>query len=772
MSVDGKKVACRFLSHQRLGILRRAVVGSVSLGAIFIATSALAETCQFDGAPRYGLDAPLIVDATCEDPDYNARTFMIDSVESKTFTDANGKDVTYREVKGHFPVIRTRDQLPEGVRNSPTLHRHNVTWQFPDKPYFRNRTLQHTYPLFDDLNTVEQAFAFANGAATIKAMGNPHVGYRVSAAATKLAKAYAQELYGTTAPIHSYLYGQSGGSVQAFGMAEGPTGVWSGIMPIVVSTTGLFIHSFQWAALYATAIPLEKRQAIHQAAEVGSGRSIYEGLDAEQKEILDEFLKAGFPRVGLGNSLHVDLPTGEVAVGDATVGTYLGPLPSVAGPGPVTGPGNEVRNFDLAYEDDFWTKPGYAGFAKPQYIQRAKVDGSATIAAIIRDANGVPKQIQFDPTTIPPLGSIGAAGLQFYVLDDAGNWIIDKTDPYNQVFSLRGMYEPTTGTLNLSVAANPIPAVGGTTSQVHLNALKEGGKVRINNRYFLAQTHYPRHSALTNGNPGYQQYKNADGSWKYPQRPYHEMLQSNYSTAGGIGETGNIKTKVMVMENLEDINSFPYTAGFYASQVRKALGKKKFEDNFRIYYQDHWGHDNGRKTNTAPNGGLVYGLFNQMLIDLMNWAERGIAPKPSTQFTIDSMTQVVLPQDAYTRKGIQPVINLTSDGDDRVEVGVAQPVLFTASIQMPPDTGEIFKFNWSVIAQAVSAGGLYQDFTEVDEPETVLASPNQSVTVNRHMVFPAPGEYVVRLNASGERNGQPGTATELKNFGEVRVVVR
>lgn len=748
-----------------IAVLLASTVILPSTGEALLASPASASPCQFNGEAQNGVEPPLAVDGTCTDPDYNESTLVIDSTQQLAYTDTSGRIIPYTEVQGHFPIRNTPDTLPPGVTDSPTLAQHGVVWRFPANEFWRNRSFQQTYPLGGtgplDLNEVDLGFAFANGAFTVKVNpGNPRGGYRVNAAATKLAKAYANHLYGNSAPIYSYLWGQSGGSAQALGAAEGTTGVWSGVIPIVIATTGLIVHSFQWQALYATAVPLDKRVAVREAAVEGSGRSIYDGLDAEQRSTLDELLQSGFPRLGLNTDLSVTLATGDqVPVGDATVGALVGPFPSVAGPSVVFGPGGkDIARIDPTYEDDFWSKPGYAGANPPNFLTAAKVDGFATITEIVRDPMGTPTVVKFDPATVPPLGSIGDANLQYYVYAaDGTTRTIDQSDPVHPRFTLTGIYNPTTATLTLAANTNPLAATT-PNSPILLNALTVGGKIRINNRLFLAQMYYPRHSILNNGNPAYNQYKDASGNPKYPQRAI-QWINGPDSTKGGIAETGAIKTKVMVMENLEDTNSFPYVAGFYAQQVEKALGKRKANEMFRVYYQEHAGHS---------NGGLVQGIFNQMVLDLVAWAEQGVAPKPSSRFTIDPMTQVVQPADALNRQGLQPVINLSGSdgltpGGDRVEVGILQPAYLSATIQMPPTTGQIFQFSWTIERLGVPA---------ITEPATVLAAPNQQVSVNRPMTFALPGDYLVSLNASGDRNGASGTATEVKNFARIRVVVR
>ncbi|WP_247046281.1 tannase/feruloyl esterase family alpha/beta hydrolase [Arthrobacter rhizosphaerae] len=707
------------------------------------------------------VEPPLAVDATCADPDYNEGTFVVDSKQQLVYTDPSGQTIPYTEVKGHFPATNTPATLPSGVRRSPTLNQQDVVWRFPAREFWQNRSFQHTYPLQGtgpaDLNEVDLGFAFTNGAFTVKVNpGNPTGGYRVNAAATKLAKAYANQHYGNSTQINSYLWGQSGGSGQALGAAEGTTGIWAGVIPAVIVTTGLTWHSFQWQAHYALAVPLEKRSEVRQAAEVGSGRSIYDPLDVEQRSVLDELLKGGFPRLGLGTALTQDLVTGgEVPVGDATVGSLVGPFPGVAGPSLVYGPGaTAIRALDPTYEDDFWSKPGYAGANPPNYLTGAKVDGFATITEIVRDAQGVPTALKFDPATVPALGSIGARNLDYYVYDaDGTTRTIDTTNPASPVFTLTGTLDTTTSTLALPANPNVLSATA-PNSRVLLDALDVGDKIRINNRFFLAYAHYPRHSILDNGNPAYNQYKDKTGKPKYPQREIQLANISSLAAMGGIKETGNIKTKVMVMENLEDANSYPSVAGFYQQQVEKTLGKRKADEMFRVYYQEHAGHS---------NGGLVQGIFNQMVLDLVAWAEQGVAPKPSSSYTIDSMTQVVQPHDAVNRKGLQPVVHLTANGGDRAEASLLQPVNLSATIEMPPTTGKILQYSWTIERQGVPA---------VTEPATVLPTPTEKVTLTRPITLPGSGEYVVTLNTIADRNGTTGTSTPLQNFDRVRVVVR
>lgn len=692
------------------------------------ASPALAETCAFVGGPQYGSEAPMTIDAACIDPDYNDKTFVIDSTKSLTLALPDGSAIPYTEVTGHFPATRTAAELPAGVTGSPTTARHSVTWRFPDRAHWQNRFFQHSYPLpIEFLNVVDNSFAFTNGGYTVSVMpGNFLAGYRVSAAAAKLAKAYASKLYGNTGRIFGYIYGQSGGSVQMMAANEATTGVWDGIVPVVLAVDGLNTHSFQWGALYALAVPEAKRLAVSEAAAPGSGRDIYAGLTAGERAILDELLNAGFARKALEDW--------KFSVGSAL---------------PLSG---ALATFDPGYEDDFWSKPGYEGFDPPPYLAAAKVDGFATISSVTRDGNAV--TISFDPATVPPLGSTGAEGLQFYVYrPDGATRIVNGT--------ARG--------LSGKLADNAL-TLQGTNDAVLLEALVPGAKIRINNRFMLAACFYPRHSILDNGSPAYNQYRNADGTPKYVQRAIQTAYIANIGAAGGRRETGRLTVKTIVLENLFDPASYPYVGGFYADQVRRAMGPAAAERMFRIYYQDNAPHGAFPTVPPGPSAAeqetkmaSVGGILNQTLLDLAAWAEQGVPPLPSTRYSLDAMNQIVLPGKAAMRRGLQPLVTLTANGAARVEVGLRQPVTLAAKLEMPPHAGKIVQYAWYLGAP-----------DHAFEPAVQLSKPRTALNVKRTVRFDTPGEYSITLRVEGQRDGTNvvnGT-TLLQNIARVRVVVQ
>ncbi len=707
--------------------LNRLVLGVLVLIAALLASRMLADECEFIGGPQFGgMEPPLAVDANCTDPDYNEKTFVIDSTRQQTLKLPDGTTIPYTEVKGHFPATRTQAQLPSGILQSPTTVSHSVIWRFPDKAHWRNRFFQQSYPLGQDfLNTVDNRFAFTSGGYTVGITpGSPNVGYRVIAAAAKLSKAYANKLYENTGRIYGYIYGQSGGSVQMMGANEGTTGVWDGIVPVVIATDGLNMHSFIWDSLYALAVPEAKRHAIAEAVVPGSGRDPYAGLTGEERAALDELLNAGFARRALEDM--------RFTVTGATQGA------------------GAILTYDPTYEDDFWSKPGYEGTNPPSYLAAAKVDGYATITGIAHNAQNVPTAITLDPTTVPALGSIGAAGLQYYVYAADGTTRVTNGEARSLAGKLEG------NTLTLTGANDPALA----------NALATGGKIRINNRFLLATCFYPRHSILDNGNPAYDQYKKADGTPKYVQRPVQVAYLANIRASGGRRETGNLKVKTIVIEDLADPLSYPYVAAFYAGQVSRAVGPAQVDNIFRIYYNENSGHG---AFAGIPFGKMgittigIGGILNQALLDLADWVERGIAPPPSSRYSLDAMNQIVPADEASARHGLQPVVHLTANGKIRAEVGVNEPVNLVGTIEMPPEAGKVVQYDWYL-------GGRFFAY----EPATKLAEPKPLVNATRTVSFPRPGEYTVTLRTLAQRDGAGDSTslTALQNLARVRVVVR
>src|SRR4029453_10043466 len=135
--------------------------------------------------------------------------------------------------------------------------------------------------------------------------------------------------------------------------------------------------------------------------------------------------------------------------------------------------------------------------------------------------------------------------------------------------------------------------------------------------------------------------------------------------------------------------------GFYAEKVQKAMGARAAEQLFRLYYQEHAGHGVFLTTSPGKAGtstASVGGILHQAPLDVAEWAERGVAPLPSTRYRRDSMNQVVLPAKASERFGHQPMVHLTANGGERAEVAINVPVNLVGHMEMPPRAGKIVQY--------------------------------------------------------------------------------
>ena len=159
----------------------------------------------------------------------------------------------------------------------------------------------------------------------------------------------------------------------------------------------------------------------------------------------------------------------------------------------------------------------------------------------------------------------------------------------------------------------------------------------------------------------------------------------------------------------------------------------------------------------------VGGILNQALLDLAAWAERGVAPLPSSRYSRDSMNQIVVPKSAAVRGGLQPVVDLSANGVVRAQVRVNEPVSLAARIDMPPHAGKIVRYAWYLGTPDLKF-----------EPVIKLARPQTTFDLKRTVSFAAPGEYAITLRVEGQRNGLDDVngTTFLQNVARVRVVVR
>lgn len=614
------------------------------------------------------------------------------------------------------PVIDSEQDL-----TTPVAH-HRVSGHFegtavrftiylPPAARWQGRFFQYTYPLSTEV-ALDRAVASgaAGGAYTVQASGT--LGYRHDAAAAKFAETVAAAYYRSgSRRIAGYLYGPSGGSFQTVGAIENTTGVWEGAVPVVLGVPTSIPTTF-FVRAQARMVLRDVAGKIADAVRPGGSGKPYAGLTGVQAAMLREATSLGVPLKAWEDPDYV-----------------LG-LSAADG---LLGFGAVIRQLDPSYGADFWSKPGHLGTedsALGDIVRAALVDATPTITQVRVDAQGT---TTLELSGLPALTS--ALGLDF-------------TTPAG---ALTGVLDPDTGVFT----------VGSDNSAAVLAALKVGARLHVDNRWFVALPSYYRHQ-VPPADQGYTAYDGLRGPGGLPLYPQRALLigpRISSGVTGGGTYTGKINGKVIVVDNLVDSDAYPWHADWYATRVRAALGPKAFEKNFRLYYNDNADHQEGTVTGAKANRIVSYDpIVEQALRDVAAWAERGVTPPRSTQYEM-TLGSVTVPARAVQRRGIQPVVDLTVRGRDRIEVRAGQQVSFSATVQVPPGAGTIVSAAWDFTGSG--------SFTPA-----AFGKPRPTLTLGGSYRYTRPGTYYVSLKVASSRSGAAQPFAQVENLDRVRVVVR
>jgi hypothetical protein len=229
--------------------------------------------------------------------------------------------------------------------------------------------------------------------------------------------------------------------------------------------------------------------------------------------------------------------------------------------------------------------------------------------------------------------------------------------------------------------------------------------------------------------------------------------------SGGAAYDGQINGKMIVVDNLYDVDALPWHADWYAKRVRSALGDRAFRNNYRLYDNDHADHLEGPVTGAKANRIVSYDpIVEQALRDVAAWAERDVTPPSSTRYRVVD-AQVIVPERASRRLGIQPVVDLEVRGGDRITVQVGQRVRFSGTAEVPPDGGKIVSAGW--------------DFTGTGTYAPVpVRRPRPKLELDSSYQYTEPGTYFVSLKVASSRSGRAEPFAQVENLDRVRVVVR
>ncbi len=699
-------------SEASAGLLSPDALAEMALAA---ATSLGSENCT----PIWsGYTMPITAD--CIDPRYN-----------QPYIDINEP--------GETPVNHVQYQYMHGGFTGTDA---KFAFYFPPASRYQGRFFQSTYPLvsppFGSGGEAESPanieFSIASGGYAVHTnMGgtegimstaddlvrhlDPSQGaYRVNAAAAKFSRLVAQQFYGYRHRPYGYIYGASGGAFQTVASAENTIGVWDGAVPEVMGTPNSIPSNFTIEIYALRVISQASFAKIVDALAPGGSGDPYAGLSPDEQAALLEATRLGFPQRGWWDYATL---TGGTSLLDLT-GAY-------------------VPTLDPSYVDDFWSQPGYEGHDNPS-LQSLRIVFPTTVVSVV----GSP------PTGLVvqgplPTGNLIGAYLVFTSGAAAGQLV--------PLGSVNG------NTVTFGIGADPTV----------VSEIQPGDQVTIDNSWFLALQTYHRHQIPPPGADLYawDQYRNPDGTPKYPQR---EILIGPVGSAGPTGDSsgalfgpgavqsGRFHGKMIALASIMDDSAFPWSTDWYRRRAQTAQ-RGDLDQNFRVWYTDN--ADHGGPPDTAAQAITVdyTGVVQQALRDVSAWVEKGVPPPDSTNYQVVD-TQVQVPANARRRRGVQPVVTLTANRGVRAEVAVGQTVTFSAEAVVPPNAGDIVAAQWDFLG----AGNYPVSAT--------IGTPSPTVSLTATYTYTSPGTYFPVIRVTSQRQGDPSTLYgQIQNLARARVVV-
>lgn len=651
-------------------------------------------------------------------------------------------------------------------RDAPVRHRYvhggfsgtqtRFSFYLPPREQYQGRFFQHITPVPDNENLAVEvpagAFnkigsAFESGAYFVETNGGGRIGltggaqgdstigaYRANAAAAAFSREIAMEMYGGKRPF-GYAYGGSGGGYRTIGGMENTRGVWDGAVPYVIGSTMAIPNMFT-VRMQALRVLRDRFAGIVDALEPGGSGDPYAGLSAREAAVLGEAEQMGFPMASW---------FGYEAMGLHGFAALYG----------------GVAAADPTYFTDFWTKPGYLGHDHPEYFAGDRIRFKTTIAEPITAAEAA----RSAPGEPARGGTVrGAVDTAFKDSPETGDQILgfrlSETPP--PTYFLGGELIVSSGKasgskLMLSKLDGNVVMLG-VVDPVAAAHVEPGDQVTVDNSNFLAMESYHRHQVPGPEFSVWDQFRGEGGKPLYPQRPMLLGPLFVRSTAGSL-QTGDFDGKMIVVASLWDREAVPWQAHWYRQQVEKHLGTRT-DEHLRLWFSEHALHGDHPETESPDRVVSYVPVLQQALRDLAMWVENEVTPPASTAYTIVG-GQVVVPDDAARRKGIQPVVRLEVNGSERAVVRAGELVRFSGTISVPPQAGAVIAADWE-----------FEGAGEFSAPSPVPLGAREA-TVTMTYRFEKPGTYFPALRGTLHRRGDASaTYRRVSNIDRVRVEVR
>jgi hypothetical protein len=559
---------------------------------------------------------------------------------------------------------------------------------------------------------------------------NDVVLFGASAESARFAKWLAPRLYGSDVH-HAYVFGASGGGHRSYQCLIHRGDVFDGGVPEVCGANPGIYWSVQGLAIEVLG---DQLPMVADRCEPGGGDP-FEGLTYDQREALADLFRMGYP-IRAVNQLQ----------------TLAAPFTLY----------NSLE-YNPEYFEDFWTKRGYLGFDDPERLARRRVQQTARVTEVVsvEEVMGTnPAELQLLMAGAAPQAN-AAVGL-------------DIEDPHQAYMSwMRIKTGKAAGRELVAMVILPggqiVPFL--QKSPELFDGVEPGDEVELDNRDWLAFTHLYKHSVEWNV-PGLHSANSRVPveyeSFSIEGTPVHvQTHEIDYD----LNQIKPFTSKMIVIACSLDCMIWPTFMSPLDRHIRSTLGDRA-EETYRLWWIEN-------ATHGPPEFMGAMGITKEMdprvwrtrlvdysapaaqaLLDVRAWVEDAVAPPPDTRYQLSQSHQLELPSDALERGGIQPVVALAVNGNERADVKVNEPVHLTGEATVPPSGGLIIRAEL--------------DFNSEDTwpyQETIPNGGADHVTVDTEHTFDRPGVYFPSLRVSARRSSRCDTALPIQNLARVRVVV-
>lgn len=566
--------------------------------------------------------------------------------------------------------------------------------------------------------------------------------WKASAAVAEYSREKAMEYYGCGRP-YGYVYGGSGGGYKTMACIEN-TDAWDGAVPYVIGSPASLPNTITMHVQGERALRNVFPNII-DALDTGGSGNMYEGLNADETEILKELTAMGFPPMAWFPEAWGYVDPGSL---------------------PVLTPG--VKMTDPSYFEDFWSKPGYLGTQEGSSAVRDRLVFEGTVKSV-----HIPGEEKDEDVLSEGRNGVDDAWKKM-LADGNGYWIELEEAPQGEDLYLGGvnisfltgeaagggqlLLDDIKGNYLTIGACYGLDDVSGVLSKV-----KPGDRLKLDNSDYIAIQSYYRHQVPPDKSfHVWDQFRDENGEPSLPQRA--NFMGYGFSGTGTV-QDGNIQGKVIVVQSLMDESTCPWCGDWYRNKVREAKGSEK---DFRIYYMERCMHGDVEELESHMNTNYL-GALRQALLDVSDWVERGIEPIPSTEYRYED-GQILVPKTAAERGGVQPVVEFLANGSSCAHVKAGETVKFTVKAVMPEKAGEITHIAVDFEAEQVFPNpNAFQNACLFEKTEENGLS---AAVAEAEYTYCQPGTYFAAVRVKGNRTGSGEEIyTQIRNLARVRIVV-